>query len=135
MPGASNRIADHQAVGQRTAVMGAACADREVGVPAASHDDRLAFEVTGQHRAVGEFSERYAAGKIRSFGFFLGHWQMGRTDATCLGAAGIFSILRTKYRDCQLQMDPLGPRPWPSADFENFENSDSANPSSVALVA
>ena len=75
MPWASDGIADYEAFGQWTAIVGTGRADSEVGIAAPSDQDRLAVGVTLQHAAVGELGEGDALRKVRAAQFlFFCHW-------------------------------------------------------------
>ena len=65
MPGAPHGLADHDAVGERRAVMGALCADREHFVALPDEEDRLAAHMPFKERAIAQTGERNALGKVR----------------------------------------------------------------------
>jgi hypothetical protein len=66
MPRAADRFADKKTLGQWTAVMCADGSDREELRALSRNKDRLAESVPEQHRAIGEFRERYSLGEVGS---------------------------------------------------------------------
>ena len=68
MPGAPHGIADDDPVGERRAVMGALCADREHVVALPDEEDRLVADMPFKEGAVAQSGERNALGKVRPSG-------------------------------------------------------------------
>ena len=75
MPGAAHGIADHQAVDERTVVVGAMGPDREHLRPAAHQEDLFVPDMTDPLAAVGKLRERNALRQIEAagLGLVLGH--------------------------------------------------------------
>jgi hypothetical protein len=68
MPRTTDRIVDHDAIGQRPAVVRACCTDRQ-HVRAPPHEqDRLIADVPSHRHAVCQARQRDSLGKVRSAG-------------------------------------------------------------------
>src|SRR5262249_55918154 len=64
MPGAAHGVIDHQALGERPAVMRAGRADRENLVAAPGQQHRLVAHAAADHLSVGEIAQRNSLGEV-----------------------------------------------------------------------
>src|SRR5581483_11417578 len=71
MPWTAHRIADHQALAERAAVVRTGRADREVLIAATRHEHRLASDVASLHRAIREVRRRNSHRQVGSRRFRL----------------------------------------------------------------
>jgi hypothetical protein len=66
VPGAAHSIADQQTLGQRPAVMGAGCADRQQVGTTPHQQDRFVSNVPDQHLAICQPNQRDPPGEVRA---------------------------------------------------------------------
>ena len=64
MPRTSHCVLDHDALGERSAVMGTNSADREVLVASACEEDAFFSHMAGNHAPVGKVVDRNAERKV-----------------------------------------------------------------------
>ncbi len=78
VPGAADRPVDHEAVGERTMIVGAVGADRENVCAAARQEDLLLADAPKHLAPVGQLGERYSQHQIRACRtrLFLGHLRL-----------------------------------------------------------